>query len=715
MAANSGNQDDVSSNEADALIDDPNFKNSFRMLLWKDYKQQTIRRPISTGCRMLLPVLFIALLGLIRGLYDVTTFSDGIWDINEQDWYTAQRGSDEYYSDPIPSLSSDVYSGLYWKEELLCKEDIFYNFSLAPYMIAFVPNPEDGSDILSGTALEYYKSLIDVLNVTWQVSTAELPDGESLSDVNWKLCPNSYEYLPFLENWLVRYFDSESELEDYVKSRDYGNGYNVSSSRNDHRPIAFSIVINSISDDGFEWDYTLRMNTSDCANTNDKIDKFTREYRDLYWESIDNYWRFMVVQDWVDRAIHYITAEESGSTDNEFAPYLEKSNGTSWGGYTFADGYRLLIDYDYTTFPFPLKGFKTDAFWTDFGALFFFFVLVQFVYPINVIVTVLVNEKAAKIAEGLKMMGATLASYWASWILWFFIEMAIVSLLIALSGAVFQVFKYSDIGVIFMYFWPMTLSLSGMSMLISTIFDNPKIASLFACTIWIITLLLGGFGSLMTESGKGWFCLIAPACINMSLNNLSVYESSLLGLQWDNIDESYDDFRFSTAMIMFWVDYILYVILALYCDRTIPSRYGSRLPFYFICMSSFWKKKEVDTSRVEIAKQFTEMDLETYEDTKDKYANSQPSIAIRQLRKHFEPLFKKSGSVVKAVNGVSLNMYEGEVFCLLGHNGAGKTTTIGMLTGLLDVTEGDAYILGNSVTDSMANARKFMVCVVCVC
>ena len=34
-----------------------------------------------------------------------------------------------------------------------------------------------------------------------------------------------------------------------------------------------------------------------------------------------------------------------------------------------------------------------------------------------------------------------------------------------------------------------------------------------------------------------------------------------------------------------------------------------------------------------------------------------------------------------AVEGMTLNIYEGQITALLGHNGAGKTTTISMLTG----------------------------------
>ena len=33
----------------------------------------------------------------------------------------------------------------------------------------------------------------------------------------------------------------------------------------------------------------------------------------------------------------------------------------------------------------------------------------------------------------------------------------------------------------------------------------------------------------------------------------------------------------------------------------------------------------------------------------------------------------------------------------MGHNGAGKTTTISMLTGLLDITEGEASVFGYDV------------------
>jgi len=60
-------------------------------------------------------------------------------------------------------------------------------------------------------------------------------------------------------------------------------------------------------------------------------------------------------------------------------------------------------------------------------------------------------------------------------------------------------------------------------------------------------------------------------------------------------------------------------------------------------------------------------------------------------------LVKKYGDFT-AVNGITFDIKEGEVFSLLGPNGAGKTTTLSMLSTLYIPTSGDATIGGHSIT-----------------
>jgi ABC-2 type transport system ATP-binding protein len=70
-----------------------------------------------------------------------------------------------------------------------------------------------------------------------------------------------------------------------------------------------------------------------------------------------------------------------------------------------------------------------------------------------------------------------------------------------------------------------------------------------------------------------------------------------------------------------------------------------------------------------------------------------------------ENLVKMYGDFA-AVDGVSFEMEEGEVFGLLGPNGAGKTTTISMLTGITDPTEGTARIRGFDIKTQLDDAKK---------
>jgi len=59
-----------------------------------------------------------------------------------------------------------------------------------------------------------------------------------------------------------------------------------------------------------------------------------------------------------------------------------------------------------------------------------------------------------------------------------------------------------------------------------------------------------------------------------------------------------------------------------------------------------------------------------------------------------------------AVNDISFEVHDGEIFGLLGPNGAGKSTLIRMMTTLIPITEGKAYIAGYDVSTHPDEARR---------
>lgn len=70
-----------------------------------------------------------------------------------------------------------------------------------------------------------------------------------------------------------------------------------------------------------------------------------------------------------------------------------------------------------------------------------------------------------------------------------------------------------------------------------------------------------------------------------------------------------------------------------------------------------------------------------------------------------EGLTKAYGDLL-AVEQISLEVQEGELFGFLGPNGAGKTTTIRMLTGLSKPTAGTARVLGFDIRSQVAQAKR---------
>jgi ABC-2 type transport system ATP-binding protein len=71
-----------------------------------------------------------------------------------------------------------------------------------------------------------------------------------------------------------------------------------------------------------------------------------------------------------------------------------------------------------------------------------------------------------------------------------------------------------------------------------------------------------------------------------------------------------------------------------------------------------------------------------------------------------ENVSKTYGGEVKAVDGINLEIRDGEVFGFIGPNGAGKTTAIKLITGILGTDSGNIRINGVSIEDSPIEAKK---------
>jgi len=69
-------------------------------------------------------------------------------------------------------------------------------------------------------------------------------------------------------------------------------------------------------------------------------------------------------------------------------------------------------------------------------------------------------------------------------------------------------------------------------------------------------------------------------------------------------------------------------------------------------------------------------------------------------------LDKTYDSGLKALDGIDLDIREGEIFALLGPNGAGKTTLIGIVCGIVTLTSGRVLAAGHDIVKQYRGARS---------
>ncbi|HEY0232274.1 MAG TPA: ABC transporter ATP-binding protein [Dokdonella sp.] len=78
-----------------------------------------------------------------------------------------------------------------------------------------------------------------------------------------------------------------------------------------------------------------------------------------------------------------------------------------------------------------------------------------------------------------------------------------------------------------------------------------------------------------------------------------------------------------------------------------------------------------------------------------------PALDVVELKKTY-------ANGVEALKGVSLSVQPGDFFALLGPNGAGKSTLIGILSSLVNASEGDARIFGVSIRTQRSAAMRLI-------
>ena len=207
---------------------------------------------------------------------------------------------------------------------------------------------------------------------------------------------------------------------------------------------------------------------------------------------------------------------------------------------------------------------------------------------------------------------------------------------------------------------------------------------------------------------QGSMCLASSSCFGLALSSMAQFDIISKPLTWGHLSETVNGYLpVGACMFYLLFDAVLYFLLALYIEQVRPGEYGIPRSAWFPLhdlVSCLTPKRDgyygIGGDGGEEGAGGGDGGCVREADPRDRPA---PGIKITNLTKEFEN--PESDSVKRAVDGVTMSMYPGEITAFLGQNGAGKTTTMSMLCGLFPATSGSMTVAGADVETNLAAAQ----------
>eukprot|EP01114_Cavostelium_apophysatum_P013017 TRINITY_DN3066_c0_g1_i2.p1 TRINITY_DN3066_c0_g1~~TRINITY_DN3066_c0_g1_i2.p1 ORF type:complete len:1610 (-),score=443.90 TRINITY_DN3066_c0_g1_i2:33-4862(-) len=330
------------------------------------------------------------------------------------------------------------------------------------------------------------------------------------------------------------------------------------------------------------------------------------------------------------------------------------------------------------------------------------YLVIAFSPFVQFLVIRLISEKEKKLRQGMEIMGLKDTVYMASYYVVYAAIIGLVSIVMLCMGlAGSGVWKHSNKLIIFMLLYFYGLSTIGISFIMSSFLNNTRAATTVATLLLMILSVLNIALQEGVPNGVCWLLSIfSPLGFSLSISGVLLLEAGGTGVQWHNVNQIAGVSSVAMSLVMLAVDMVLYALLGWYLGRVVPSEYGITQPWYFPFQRLFRRNSNNIADTLFMDEERDVAESESVEKLPKEYQRKPVTIDIRNLTKEFK------ATKTPAVDHLSMRVYEGEIFALLGHNGAGKTTTISILTGLMNATSGTALVNGFDITTNMRQIRN---------
>ncbi|XP_059086217.1 retinal-specific phospholipid-transporting ATPase ABCA4-like [Tigriopus californicus] len=372
---------------------------------------------------------------------------------------------------------------------------------------------------------------------------------------------------------------------------------------------------------------------------------------------------FVQLQDLVDRAILTTIAQLTNSTD--------------------------LSDVGVYTQQFPYPCFERDNYLSGLYTVQIVQICLFLGYAITLASSVRfqVWEKESQNMEIMQVMGMRRSIPWIVWLLISGATMIFSSILLTILLKFSGILPRTNGILLFALLFFYVLSLLAFCMVLALVMKTAVVASVVAVLLYLVTFIPFVI-LLLVEDHALWPKILTNLFMSSSFSYgalyLTRYEQQAIGLHWDNVWTSpmgkLDNWSFGIACCFVLLDAVLYAGVAIFI--------------------LWWQRKSWDNQKADQEIQKPSLSrqnpLSRVYGMDAQHDNKVIGISMKNITKDY-PMLKNQTK--RAVNNLTMDLYEDEITVLLGHNGAGKSTTMKLLTGMETVTSGNIEICGFSYPD----------------
>ncbi|XP_074649468.1 uncharacterized protein LOC141904723 isoform X2 [Tubulanus polymorphus] len=455
--------------------------------------------------------------------------------------------------------------------------------------------------------------------------------------------------------------------------------------------------------------YKIRVDVDNTMNTDTSWLAFTRPGPgDNFAEDLRYLRGFLPLQDMIDRAI---IKEQTGKD--------------------------VKIPIQTQQFPYPC--YMKDSFLSFvYKFLLPLMMIITWITFIGIAIKSLVYDRETGIEEVMKVMGMSSVVNFVSWFITNFLLMMALLLVIVLVMKVSSLLPYSNPLILILLFMDFSFSTLMMCYMVSAFFNRSNLAALVGILFYLMSyqayIITEALEVKMTFWQQILASLFSTSAFSFSTVHVTRAEDRGVGIQWSNTKDTYvlSLMTFEWGCIMMFVDGLIYFVIGWYVRNIYPGKYGTPRPWYFPLTPSYWncfcsQKKptkmenkygigqyvnpiyESDEKGACLTKGIRSTEPSTADILDENEVHEREprefpiGISIQNLTKRYGKCCRKKKV---AVDGLNLNLFEGQVTAFLGHNGAGKTSTINILTGITPPSSGTAFIDGKDVTTRYDSIRK---------